>query len=325
MQNSDTPFRVGLWAVPGFAMMSYASAVEPLRAANLLAEQELYRVSHFTDEGVSQSSGAGLVTGTHAIGDVPDLDLFLVIAGGDPFAFDIAPAQDWLCGLAGNVDVIGGVSGGAVILARAGLMSGRRLTVHWEHAARLAEEYPDLTIKRRLFFMEADRVTCGGGTAPMDLMHALIALHHGRPFARRVSDWFLHTEVRAAADPQRGPFAATLAAAPPAVAAAVEIMEDHLADPLALPQLGMMTGTSPRHLNRLFQTTLGKSTMDYYRQVRLHFARQLVRTSALPFRDVAEATGFSSAAHFSNLYAKAFGIRPQIERQARLDGLPEQT
>ena len=44
----ETPQTVGLLLIPGFALMSYASVVEPLRAANLLAGKELYRWVHVT-------------------------------------------------------------------------------------------------------------------------------------------------------------------------------------------------------------------------------------------------------------------------------------
>ena len=85
----------------------------------------------------------------------------------------------WLIRMARKGIRLGGVSGGPLVLARAGLMNGRRMTVHWEHAELLAEISPHLMIERSLYVIDRDRVTCAGGTAPMDLMHALIARHHG--------------------------------------------------------------------------------------------------------------------------------------------------
>src|SRR3546814_19229602 len=75
-------------------------------------------------------------------------------------------------------------------------MEGRRLTGHWEYAADLAERHPHLSLTRALYVIDRDRITCGGGTAAMDLMHLLITRDHGAPFARAVSDWFLPTQVR---------------------------------------------------------------------------------------------------------------------------------
>src|SRR3546814_5572458 len=89
------------------------------------------------------------------------------------------------------------------MLARAGVREGRRLTVHWEYAADLAERHPHLSLARALYVIDRDRITCGGGTAAMDLMHLLITRDHGAAFARAVSDWFLHTQVRSAGSAQK--------------------------------------------------------------------------------------------------------------------------
>ena len=308
------PFRVGIWPVPGFALLSYACTTEPLRAANLLSRMPLYETIHFGGPGPATSSGAATIAASHALGEMPPLDLLLVVAGGDPFAFDDPAALAWLNRMDRAGVRIGGVSGGSVILARAGLMAGRRMTVHWEHAPGMAEAFPDALIERRLYVIDRDRVTCGGGTAPLDLMHALIADQHGSGFARLVSDWFLHTDIRAAAAPQRAGLSERLGVHSAHLVAAVAAMEDHVADPLTLAQLGLIVGVSPRHLNRLFGKALGKSAMDFYRDLRLDVARRLVTGSALTIAAIAEASGFSTPAHFSNAYRARYDIRPTADR-----------
>lgn len=312
--SEDTPFRVGVVPIPGFALMSYACTVEPLRAANLLSHRTLYELAHFSSDGVIKSSGGATVEPGFSIGDTPKLDLLLVVAGGDPFAFDDTSTLEWIRDMSACVPQIGGVSGGSVILARAGVMKGRRMTVHWEHAPELAEGYPDLMVDRRLYVIDRDRITCGGGTAPIDMMHALISHHHGSVFARLVSDWFLHTDIRAAAAPQRGLPSARMNAAPQHVVEAVTAMENHVADPLTLSQLALTTGVSARQLNRLFQETFGQSAMAYYRKLRLDVGRRLVMGSRMRLNEIAEATGFSTAAHFSNQYLQTFNLRPKDDR-----------
>jgi transcriptional regulator GlxA family with amidase domain len=44
-----------------------------------------------------------------------------------------------------------------------------------------------------LFVIDGDRLTCSGGTAALDMMHALIEQDHGPALAAAVSDWFLQT------------------------------------------------------------------------------------------------------------------------------------
>lgn len=314
--SERAPYRVGILALPGFALMSYACTVEPLRAANLLSRRPLYEVVHYGAQPAVASSGAAGIGRQRPLGPREAPDLLLVVAGGDPFAFRDDAVMAWLRRLARRGVRIGGVSGGSVVLARAGVMAGRRLTVHWEHAAALAERHPELAIERRLYVIDRDRVTCGGGTAPLDMMHALIAAQHGRVFGRLVSDWFLHTDIRAASAPQRGGLAERLGAHSPPVLEAITAMESHVGDPLSLQQLAMVAEVTPRHLNRLFADTLGESVMGYYRGLRLETGRRLVRSTAMSVGEIAAATGFAHAGHFSNAYKARFGAPPRADRRA---------
>ncbi|MAO26909.1 MAG: AraC family transcriptional regulator, partial [Roseovarius sp.] len=133
--------RIGILPLPGFAILSYAATAEMLRAANLQARAPLYDVVNIavTLGEAAQSSGAAQVTCQAQVGEDLDLEYLFVIAGGDPVSFDDRRVLSWLSRMARKGTKMGGVSGGPVILAKAGLMEGRRMTVHWEHAEALAE------------------------------------------------------------------------------------------------------------------------------------------------------------------------------------------
>lgn len=310
-----TTCRIGVLPLEGFALMSYASTVEPLRAANLLGGGPLYEVINIgLDRRPVGSSGAAQVAPAASVGDDLALDYLFVVAGGNPMGYADARVLRWLVRMARSGVRLGGVSGGPVILARAGLMDGRRMTVHWEHAATLAELYPTLLLERTLFVIDRDRVTCAGGTAPVDMMHALIAGHHGARFAQLVSDWFLHTEIRPSAGPQRSGLATRVGTTNAAILHAVAMMENHVADPVTLRDLAAAAGISARQLNRLFHAVLGRSTMQVYREVRLDKARNLIRNSPLSLTEIGLATGFSSSSHFSRLFAGHFGNPPSAFR-----------
>lgn len=296
-------------------MMSYAALAEPMRAANLLARRTLYEMINIgTSDAPVASSGAAVVLPQARVGDDLALDYLFVVAGGDPTGYANRPVMNWLARLAREGVPLGGVSGGPIILARAGVMGGRRMTVHWEHANALAEISPHLMIERTLYVIDRDRVTCAGGTAPMDLMHALITQHHGGAFARLVSDWFMHTEIRPSAGPQRAGLVERVGSTNAAILDAVEAMEAHVAEPLTLDRLAGTAGLSPRQLNRLFTEKLGRPTMRYYRELRLQKAQSLLRNSPLTLTEIALATGFASSSHFSRAYAAQFGQPPSAYR-----------
>lgn len=316
--RDNTPFRVGFLLIDGFALMSYSAAFEPLRAANLLAGRQLYDVRHLPAQGgLATSSGGAQVPASAHIGEQVDFDLILVVAGGNPVAFRNARVLRWLRHLASRGVLIGGVSGGPVILARAGIMQGRRMTVHWEHAIALTDISPDLLVERSLYVIDRDRITCAGGIAPLDMMHALIVEHHGEAFATRVSDWFVHTDIRPPGGPQRSGLAERYRTHNQAIISSIVAMENHIADPLELGQLAQLVGLGARQLNRLFTSELGQSTIAFYRSLRLEKARRLLLHSSLSVADIAIATGFAGSAHFSTRYREHFGLAPTASRNRR--------
>jgi transcriptional regulator GlxA family with amidase domain len=310
------PETVGFLLVPGFALMSYASAVEPLRAANLFAGRELYRWVHIAHgEPVVAASCGATVPCTAKVGDGLDLDLLLVCAGGNPARFNHRPTLAWLRRLAQRGVALGGVSGGPFILARAGVMNGHNMTVHWEHAPALAESFPDLLLTRSLYIIDRKRLTCAGGVAPLDMMHALIAERHGSALATQVSDWFMHTEIRPAGGPQRSSLVERYGIHRRELVAALELMETNMSEPLHRSAVARRVGLSTRQLDRLFAIGMGMSFLTHYRRIRLDRARELLRHSTLAVTEIGLATGFASASHFARRYRAMFATSPGAERR----------
>ena len=311
----DNPHRIGILAIPGFALMSYAALTEPLRAATLLGATPPYAVDIFCTGDVPAAASQGMcVAPTRPLAEAGSVGRLFVVAGGRPEHFDDAGTLAALRRADRAGVTLGGVSGGPVVLATAGLMTGRRMTVHWEHADALREIAPRAALDRALYVIDRGRITCAGGTAPMDMMHALIAADHGAALARAVSDWFLHTEVRPAAGPQRAGLAERLGTTHPALLEAAAALEAETAQPPALADLARRAGVSPRHLLRLFREHLGTTPMAYGRQARLETARRLIRGAPLPLSAIAYATGFASPAHLANAHRAAYGVPPSALR-----------
>jgi len=312
--NNTAQCNVGFLLIDGYALMSYSSAQEPLRAANLLSPQA-YHITNLCLDGVASVSSSGaMVPATPIFESTERYDLLFVVAGGDPFKLDRPDLNKWLRRQASLGTLIGGVSGGPVILGMAGLMDGYRMTLHWEHAKTLSEVSAELLIERSLYVIDRNRMTCAGGTAPLDMMHALIATHHGADFARRVSDWFLHTTVRVPSAPQRSGLAERYGTHNQSVLTAIEIMKNHVAEPLDLAQLANLIGLGVRQLNRLFKQKMGTSTIAFYRNLRLSFAENLILQSQLTVTEVSMAAGFVSTAHFSTAFKSRYGVAPSVLR-----------
>ncbi|MBY0337310.1 MAG: GlxA family transcriptional regulator [Acetobacteraceae bacterium] len=309
------PRRIGFLLIPDFALMAYASAIEPYRAANTLAGRTLYTWQHVSPDGkpVLASNGVAVVPDQGIEKPLAVDDLF-VCAGGNPAAFEHPATFAWLRAQAKRGGRIGGVSGGPFLLAKAGLLTGRRCTAHWEHVPAIAEAFPKLNLTGSLFEVDRDRCTCSGGTAPLDMMVALIRERHGRALAHAVSEWFLHTEVRAPSAPQRMSLQARYGVTHRALLAALEAMQAALEEPLPREVLAARGGVSVRQLERLFRAHLCTSVGAHYLGLRLDRARQLLRQTGMSVLEVGTACGFVSAAHFSRAYRARYGVPPRSER-----------
>lgn len=313
--NATPRKSIGFVLVPGFAMMSAAAAIEPLRAANLVSGADLFHAVYLSHKGgyVRSSCGGGFET--EAFGATPDqLDMIFVIAGANPFLVDPADYAAFLRRLASRGSILGGVSGGAVILARIGLLEACRFTVHWEHIDALLEENPDHLIEKRLFVIDRKRATCAGGVAPLDMMHALIRTHFGQALADRVSDWFIHTRVRTADEAQLL-INQELVDLHPQVAAAVRLMQDHIADPLPIERIANLAGLSQRQILRHFRESFGQTVNHFYFDLRLQKANELLRQTRLPVSQVAIATGFATHSSFARAFQKKYGAAPKDWRR----------
>lgn len=292
---------VGFVLVPDFPLMAYTAAVEPLRAANTLSGCELYCWWHAAPGGgvVQASNGLGILTDVAVGAEAIDADRVFVCAGGNPAEFDDPSLFAWLRSLARHGATLGGISGGPYLLARAGLLSGRRCTLHWEHVPAFEERYPEIEVVRSLFEIQGDRITCSGGIAALDLMLDLIGRDHGAGLAAGVSDWFLHNQIREGLSPQRMDLRQRFGVRDPRLLRVLAAMEANLEAPLPREALADLARVSVRQLERLFREGLGRGLHRHYLHLRLDRAHQLSRESALNRAEIAAATGFASADELS--------------------------
>lgn len=305
----------GFFLYPEFAMMSFTSAVEPLRAANRLSGRRLYDWKIVSLDGLPIPSSSGIEVVPHAsIDEVERIETLMVVAGLAAQNIAEKPLLGWLRKLARRGTRLGALSTGSYILARAGLLDDYRCTIHWENLAGFREQYPELNVTGELFEIDGNRFTCSGGTAALDLMLSLIALRQGRELATQVAEQFIHERIRDTNEHQRMTLRSRLGISHPKLLKVVELMEMNLEEPLPRSELAGRTGLSTRQLERLFRKYLERTPTRYYQELRLYRARMLLTQTSLSVLDVALACGFISASHFSKCYREFFEKTPREER-----------
>ena len=325
METSTLKRSIVFLLVPNFSMIAFATAIEPLRIANRILGHEAYRWRLASPSGaaVAASNGVEIIVGgsveseRRALHTAQRPSMVFVCSGVFVEDFNDRSSFSYLRETHQRGVSVGGLCTGAWILARAGLLAERRCAIHWENLPGFSETFPRADVHADLFEVDHNIFTCAGGTASLDMMLALIGEDHGDEVVNRVCEQALTDRVRASNDRQRLPLRARLGVQHSKVLAIIEIMEAHLGEPMSLVEISRSVNLSRRQVERLFDKEMGRSPARYYLEIRLDRARHLLLQSALPIVEIAVASGFVSASHFSKCYRELYGRSPQGERAAR--------
>ena len=310
------PTHFGFLTLRQFSMIAFTNAIEPLRMANYLSREEIYRWTVYSVDGMPVPASNGLTVAQTAPIDESDLPDILFVCGG----IDVQHVVDesllqLLRRIARKRIVIGALCTGSYALAKAGLLDDYRCAIHWENLSALRETFPRTVFTPDLFVVDRDRCTCTGGIAPLDLMLHLIAPRIGKTLTAGISDQFIVERVRDGKDRQRIPLPARLGGYHKSLTQAAALMEANIEEPLSLEELAQMTEVSQRQLQRLFRRNLGVTPAQYYVNMRLRRARELLLQTDLPIMNITVACGFRSPCHFSKSYRSVFGHSPSRERR----------
>ncbi|MEU1431778.1 GlxA family transcriptional regulator [Nocardia sp. NPDC005746] len=299
----------------GFQLTDLAGPADVFSgAAALLGDGGGYRVELAAAQAGPVRSSCGIeVTARHGLDTwTGPLDLLLVVGG---LAFWAASGDAELVAgirrVAAVADRVGSVCSGTFLLARAGLLDGRRATTHWAGGELLAQQFPAITTEPdRIYVRDGPIWTSAGVTAGIDLALAIVAADHGPELAREVARWMVVYLHRPGGQSQ---FSAPLTGNPPRRDPLRELqvwMEEHPAADLSLPALALRVGMSTRHFSRVFVGETGTTPARYVERVRIAAARRLLETTDQPMDRVAAAVGLSSPETLYRIFHRHLGIPP---------------
>lgn len=316
-ERSMGPLNIDLLVLPDTNLILLASVIEPLRGANRISGNELYQWQIFSPDGLP-------VTTTSAI-TIPVRGSLSTAASRSPLF--VLASYNWrqsatsslkrqLSHAARHRPLIAGIESGTWLLAEASLLDGLSATVHWEDYEDFALAYPNVSSVKDRYVIDGKRLTTSGSLPTVDLMLELIRHRQGYSLALEVSRLFRY-EQRQFHSEDRQPSGTATRCEDDRVSKALHFMEENIEQPLLLEKLARKVGVSARHLQDLFQASIGASPHEHYLALRLNAARRRVIETNLPFADIAAATGFNSASAFSRCYKQSYGESP-TETRARL-------
>jgi AraC family transcriptional regulator, glycine betaine-responsive activator len=300
-----------------FSQIAFSCAIEPLRLANRMAERRLYAWTVLSESGRPVRASNGVETATESgLVELPREATIVVCGGTEVKQATTKPVLTWLRREARRGLAVGAVCTGAQVLAQAGLLDGRRCTIHWENRDSFEEDFPEIELTQNVFVIDGNRFTAAGGMAAADMMLKLIARRHGAELANLVADQMIHTGIRSDRDEQRLSIPTRIGVRHPKLGRVIGTMEENIEEPISPALLAEAVGMSTRQLERLFRRYLNKSPKRYYMELRLSKARNLLLQTEMSVINVALACGFASPSHFSKCYRALYKTTPYRERGA---------
>ncbi len=309
---SALPLSTAILVLDDCNTLSFAAAVDPMRAANRLAGRSLFNWSYVTATGAPATLTSGITVPGSALARLESCDLLLILAGFGLERHATPALRASLRRIAASDATLAGIDGGPWLMARAGLLDGYHATTHWEDLSDFASQFPAITVLQDRFHIDGPRMTCGGALPAIDMMLHLIGARFGAALAARVAAAFIHdtTTDPARAQSRSGPEPGHNMI----TARATALMEQSLDAPLPIPTLARRCGIGPRSLETQFRTRLNTTPQAYYLHLRLTEALRLTTDTAIPLTQVALATGFASQSSFARAFRAAHGTAARALR-----------
>jgi transcriptional regulator GlxA family with amidase domain len=272
---------------------------------------------------IPTGSGYALLPARAISGVRGELDTPIVAGGlGVREAEADAALVGWIARAASRARRVASVCTGAFLLARAGLLEGRRVATHWSACELLAGRYPGLEVDGDpIFVREGEVWTSAGVTAGMDLALAMVEEDLGREVALALARWLVLFLQRPGGQAQ---FSSQLSAQRAERAPLRELQSwiaDHIDADLRVEALAERAHMSPRNFARAFRRETGRTPGVYVEELRVEGARQRLEQSEQPVDAIASDCGFGTPETMRRAFARRLGVPPATYR-ARFAGTP---
>jgi len=307
---------IGLLIFPDFQLLDAAGPITAFEIAGRYGGGA-YAVSVLTVTGGEVRSSSGVAMSAIGLSESPPLDT-LIVAGGDGVdqALRDVALVDYVRAARSHTRRVASVCSGALLLAEAGLLDGRRATTHWSRTAQFARRYPKARLDPDRIFICDDAIwTSAGITAGIDLCLALIADDLGETVARQTAQQMVVYRQRPGGQSQ---FSALLEMErrDGRFGALMGWMREHLDDALTVDVLAAQAAMSPRNFARRFVEETGVTPARAVERLRTEVAREAVETSLDPMDRIARRAGFGDVERMRCAFVRTFGQPPQALRRA---------
>lgn len=329
MGRAEAPLlKLGILAIDGCLLSSVAGPIDALRIAERIAQLKQPALAPRFVAHVLNARGQTRVLTSNGLildgvrTDLPPLDVLLVpgVMAEDPQA---------LCGRVTELDAevellrrvraqgvrVAASCSGTFLLAKTGLLDGRRATTSWWLGASFRRLYPRVHLDIDQMVVEDEGViTTGAATAVLNLVIKLIGESAGEDLAQQVGRMLAIDAERQS----QAPFVSMAMQERPRTSLAEKaerFLRKAIDSEISVTALAQHCGTSERSLLRHFKAHYGMSPLEHIQRLRIERAKALLETTHLSFDEVVERCGYRDVSSFRKLFKRATALTPADYRE----------
>lgn len=242
-------------------------------------------------------------------------DTIMITGRGSNDEEDIAVA-DWVRRAAPTARRIVSVCAGALILARTGLLDGRRATTHWRMLDTLQSRFPNVKVEKGPIYVRDGSIwTSAGASSGFDLTLALVEEDHGFTLARDVAQDLIMYLRRPGGQSQFSRHLLNQARKPGPIRDLQSWIIENIDHDLSVEKLAERVAMSPRNFTRVFTRETGTPPARYVEEARLDAARQRLEQGSEGLDQVAAATGFINSLNLRRVFERNLQLTPTEYRE----------
>jgi transcriptional regulator GlxA family with amidase domain len=309
---------IAILALPGFPIGEFAQITDVFTLASEANSTTRFQWDVYGAKEGRVRSSAGIEIPCRACTALERVGKYLIIIGPrphDPDAWSTVASAVRLWHRNGGS--IMGVGDAVEVLAVLGLLDGKRACAHWQARRALSEQHHDVEFENRIFVLDGANATCAGASATADFVLDFVGRVTSQAIADRLASRLNCETRRSGQHAQRHVNTARFGKANRAFVSAIELIQRMDNEKLEPNRIAAAVGVSNRQLQRLFRRYLKRTPSQHLRAYRLQQAKELLTRTPMSITEVALATGFANPSHFAVRYAKAFGLSPSAQRDAR--------
>jgi transcriptional regulator GlxA family with amidase domain len=280
---------------------------------------EIQVVATTRDRVIAGESGLSIIAQAYYQDVVGDIDSLFVVSGVKGRNQRDDELAAWLRRTVPTCRRVGAVCIAAFILARAGVLTDQRATVHWKYAHELAHCYPRLSVDPNPIWVQAGNIyTSSGFSAGIDLALAWVADDCGSAIAVAAARELVLFLRRPAGQTQLSvTLSAQASEMQPIQELQVWIADNLSRRDLSADFLADKVSMSVRNFGRVFTADVGTTPAKYVLHLRVEAARRLLQSSSQDLRRVASAAGFASVDSMRRAFVRVLGKSPREMRAPR--------